>query len=350
MSEVMLTDIEFISEIGKGNFGKVHSANVPPLGRVAVKEIRRSPDETDEDWGNRKAALLEEGDRIRGARHQCVIEVYHIIYNKDDDAFYLVLELCDGGSLQSLFEDGPTNVRVVRDYLTQATLGLQAIHSRGMLHRDIKPSNIMLTSDGCVKICDFGMVTDSLILGYATARGYVDHLAKEVFDHALTSRKTDIWAFGMTVYRLLVGQDFYNLFRLPREAIQEGGFAHKLAWLPHVPSAWRRFIRKAMNDDTDARYQTFEEVTNALHQLPIVPAWECEFDKNNIEWSIVRSNRRIRVRWQRISRGKESWDAVSLPLGIGIRRTLGSSGGEVTKKIALAGLSHFFRDQEEKSK
>lgn len=349
MSDVMLTAIEFISEIGEGHFGKVHLANVPPLGRVAVKEIRRTPDDTDKDWENRKAALLEEGDRIRSARHRCVIEVYHIIYNQDDDAFYLVLELCDGHSLLNLFETGPTNIRAVRDLLTQASLGLQAIHSRGMLHRDIKPSNIMLRPDGCVKICDFGLVTDRLILGYATARGYFDHLAKEVYDHSLTSRKTDIWAFGMTTYRLLVGQDFYNQYRLPREAIQEGGFAHKLAWLPHIPSPWRRFIKKAMNDDTDARYQTFEEVTNALHQLPIAPAWECDFDQNNIEWEYVRLSRRIRVRWQRISRGRETWDAVSLPLGIGIRRTLSKSGGEVTKKIAVAGLSHFFRDQENKS-
>src|SRR4030088_309089 len=110
------------------------------------------------------------------------------------------MALCPGGSLQTAFEAGPMTLPAVRKAGTEVLMGLTALHARQMLHRDIKPGNVLIDAEGGAKLGDFGLVTDDLVLGYGSQAGYYDHIAFEVWHGNGTSARSDIWAFGMTLF------------------------------------------------------------------------------------------------------------------------------------------------------
>ena len=263
---------------------------------------------------------------------------------------HLVAEFCDGGSLDSVYQKGPMPLLKVRKVITDICRGLDCIHSHQMIHRDIKPANI-LSHDGTYKIGDFGLVSDRLILGYGSVDGYISHLAPEVFGTpGVTSAKTDVWALGMTVYRLLHGHGFYqDAFGLITSAdmqarISNGGFSHKLPWLPHIPDAWRKFVRKAMHDDTAQRFQTAHEMSQALALLPVSPDWKCDYKFDHLVWKRTVGGRTITVEWRIHSPRKHEWAAHRT--GAGKRSVCigGAPGKIVNFSTAKTQMEEFFSE------
>ena len=256
------------ARVGGGQFGDVYEGQDQVHGKVAVKVLKQKIGESTADWATRSAALLKEAQHLKAATHPNVVQVHNIVRDSNNDVLHLVTEFCDGGSIDTPYQNGPLTLPHVRKIITGACRGLEHIHSRGMVHRDIKPGNI-LRHGTAYKIADFGLVSDTLLLGYASADGYLCHLAPEVFGNpatstpGVTSCKTDVWAMGMTVYRLLSGHPWFlrNFAGLAsahdiRQMIIDGGFCRGLDWLPHVPEPWRKFVRKAMHDETVHRFQT----------------------------------------------------------------------------------------------
>jgi eukaryotic-like serine/threonine-protein kinase len=314
--------------IGHGHFGDVHAAVDPLHGKVAVKVLRQLDDETKEEWEARKDDIMSEAQTLKAAEHPNVVRVLNICRHDEDNRLHMVCEFCDGGSVAGEYAAGPIPLHRVRDIITDVCLGLEAIHERQMIHRDIKPGNI-LRSGKTWKIGDFGLVSDSIIDGYASATGYSDHLPPEFWKRDITSTKTDVWALGMTVYRLLHGHPFYiHHFRqlngpTVRELVENGGFASRLPFLHHIPNAWRKFIRKALHDETDRRFQSIFALSQALADLPVEPDWECDFLPNRTVWTREKSGRKIEVTWIVDSERKHRWQATST----GGQRNRGLGGG-----------------------
>jgi serine/threonine-protein kinase len=329
-------------QIGAGHHGRVFLADDPVHGQVAVKNFRQEPMEAPQDWAVRKAGLLAEAQRLKAATHRNVVQVFHLVESEANDAIHLVMEYCRGASLQDAFESGPLPLADVRNYATQICLGLQTLHARGMLHRDIKPANLLLDEHGTAKIGDFGLVTDNIIFGYASDRGYSDHLAYEIWYGSGTSVRSDIWALGMTIYRLLHGREWYLRSPAPRYLIKDAGFAHSLTWLPHVTPKWQRFIRKMLNDDPDRRYQNANQVMAALAQLETEPRWSCTVAPQQTSWELVKGGRRTMVVWQQHGPRSFSWDARGVPLAHGNRRHLGGSTQPKGRTDSERELREFF--------
>ncbi|WP_408889285.1 serine/threonine-protein kinase [Myxococcus faecalis] len=314
-----------INEIlGAGHFAEVRSGKDPIHGDVAVKILKRISGETDFSWKARQNLVLKEGKLQSNATHENIVRVH---YTKTHSQIpILVMELCRGGSLLEKYETGPLPLPEVRRLLTDATTGLCTLHSRGMLHRDIKPSNILIDdSRGRAKLGDFGLVTDEFILGYASDRGYQDHLALEVFQGKGTSFKTDIWAMGMTAYRLLHGKAWYDMtVGQARYSIPNGGFAKKLRWLPHIPDSWQRFVRKSMNDAPERRFLTAQAMLDGLARLNITPAWDCTVS-NVATWSLEKADIRHEVQWN-LNHKTPAWSARTINLETGKERKLKTTG------------------------
>lgn len=338
----LLSRLKLGAQIGAGWFGKVFEGQDDVHGKVAVKVLGRKPGQSDVSWAAHHDAFLKEAQNLSKATHKNVVQVHHFVEDEDGNSIKFCMAYCPGGSLQSHFEKGPMTLAAVRKAGTEVLLGLQALHARGMIHRDIKPANILLDAKDVAKLGDFGFVTDEIVFGYATEAGYNDHLAFEVWHGKGTSKKSDIWALGMTLYRLLHGQAWYEETPAPRYVIKDGGFADALRWLPHVPKKWRRVLRKMMNDDTDARYQTTDQVLTAFSSLPIAPVWECAVTPGQVRWEQTTKTRRIVVEWDRHSARKHEWRAWSEPLGAGRKKTLGGSGGVIGSRHAIAELEDFF--------
>lgn len=340
---VLISNIIRGPKIGNGSFGEVFHAVDPVHGAVAIKEMRQQQNEPNAAWELRKKGLLKEGQRLSQANHANVVRVHGILQSDKDDAVVLVMELCQNGSLQTAFEAGPMKLGDVQKVSTEVALGLHALHARGMLHRDIKPGNILLPATNIAKIGDFGLVTDNIIVGYGSSAGYADHLAPEVWNGQGTSIKSDVWALGMTIYRLIHGAEWYSRLTFdPSVDVCAGGFAKLLPWLPHVPKPWRRFVRTMMNDDTRYRYQDANQVINALGSLSPEPNWPCEVRADKIAWSRIANGRHIHVVWEKHSVRKYEWRAWSQPIGLGRRRTLGGSKGAISYSQSEKELRAFF--------
>jgi serine/threonine protein kinase len=337
------SNLQLGAKIGNGHFGDVHLATDDVHGDVAVKVLRQQPGESAADWLARKAGLLQEGQHLSQATHLNVVRVHHLLESDTDDSILLVMAFCAGGSLQPIFDAGPMLLSEVRRISTDICLGLSALHARGMLHRDIKPGNILLTAQNVAQLGDFGLVTDKLILGYGSQAGYADHIAMEVWHGSGTSIKSDIWALGMTIYRLLHGSQWYSTLTAdPRDLIRDGGFATSLPWLPHIPDRWRRMVRKMMHDNTQHRYQSADQVLSALSQLPIDPDWACAVTAHEVRWTRQTATRRIHVIWTQHSKNEHAWRAWSEPLGKGRERKLGGSGVVINRSQVENQLKAFF--------
>lgn len=338
-----IANLDIGDQIGSGHFGNVHVAIDQVHGEVAVKIIAQEQGQSDVDWDYAKAEFLREAQHLAAAEHPNIVPVYHLGESQDGRSIRYCMKLCAGGSLQAPYEVGPMKLSDIRKSGTEVLLGLGALHARCMIHRDIKPGNILIDEHGVACLGDFGLVTDELLHGYAVGAGYSDHLAFEYWQHGITSAKSDIWALGMTLYRLLHGHEWYSESELPRTVIADGDFREKLRWLPHVPQRWRRAIRAMMHDDTDRRYQNVAQVQAAFAGFPIDPDWECEVDGAQVRWHRQQGGRIIRVEWNRNSPRRHDWSAWSEPIGAGRRRQLGCSNGQVGCGVAIRELETFLR-------
>ncbi|QDI02529.1 serine/threonine protein kinase [Xanthomonas cerealis pv. cerealis] len=329
-------------KLGAGHFGVVYLGNDSVHGEVAVKVLERKNGQDDASWDTHKASFLSEAQNLSKAKHRNVVEVFHIEELPDGKSIRFCMAYCAGGSVQSAYENGPMDLKSVRKIATEVSMGLGALHARNMLHRDIKPGNILIDNQGVAKLGDFGLVTDRLIMGYGSVEGYSDHIAFEVWGGNPTSPRTDIWALGMTLYRLLHGQDWYERSPAPRHIVKNGGFANSLTWLPHIPKAWRTVIRRMLNDVPSARYQNAQELLNAFSKLP-TPSWTTAVSADKVVWQQLVGTRKKTVEWTMHSARSHSWSARSEPInGAGNTRSLGGSNGRVGLKPALRELSKFF--------
>lgn len=175
-------------------------------------------------------------------KHPAILELY--TYFADDKYMYLVLELAENGSLKQLID---RRFRLkedeAADIISQVVNGLLFLHTNKILHRDISLGNLLLTSDNCIKIADFGLATklNSSDDKHMTMCGTPNYISPEVVsrDYGLP---TDVWGLGVVLYHLLVG-------RAPFEANTAEGEAIK---------------------------STFTNIVKKDHELPTYLSWEAK--------------------------------------------------------------------------
>lgn len=349
---ILTSSLTLEDKIGNGHFGEVFQGDDPVHGKVAVKVLTREaaarilekPSVSDAEWDQFKSDFIAEARNLARATHRNVVKVHQALSSDDGKAILFCMELCPKGSLQEKFDQGPSTLLEVRNIGGDILLGLDALHRRGMLHRDIKPANVLVGRDRRLKVSDFGLVTDELILGYGSQAGYWDHIAYEVWHGTGTSVRSDIWAFGMTLYRLLHGKRWYQ--QLPRAAdlIVRGRFVDTLPWLPHIPKPWRRAIRQMMADDRSKRPASAAQCMDALAKLPVAPAWETTVESGRIHWTLPCGARVRHMEWRWHSPRRHEWSAWSEPVGAGRRMTLSGSEGQVSRREAVRQLERYFAD------
>jgi len=146
---------------------------------------------------------LNEAKTLQSLKHLSVVQYLDVFLHSSDG--YLVVctitELCDRGDLAAYLRDkkrrsSPLNEQVVRSWLSQLTDGLKYLHERKIVHRDLKPHNVFLTSDGILKIGDFGL-SATLMHGMRTTHvGTPCYLAPEVMNHQQYGEAVDVWGVG----------------------------------------------------------------------------------------------------------------------------------------------------------
>jgi tetratricopeptide (TPR) repeat protein len=209
---------QITSRIGAGGMGEVYRARDTRLGRdVAVKVL---PSSFAQDPG--RLRRFEQEARAAAALNHPNIVVLHDI-GTEGGTPYLVQELLAGESLQQLLARGaglPTRKAI--QYAGQIAEGLDAAHRKSIVHRDLKPSNVFVTSEGHVKILDFGLAklvdppesresigekpTAEMRTGEGVVLGTVGYMAPEQVRGQAVDHRADIFALGCVLYEMLSGQ------------------------------------------------------------------------------------------------------------------------------------------------
>src|SRR6185369_9737900 len=182
------------AKLGEGGMGEVYQAHDSRLGRdVAIKVSKEQFTERFEREARAVAALS----------HSNICHLYDVGPN------YLVMEYIHGESPK-----GPLPLDEVLKIARQIAKGLEAAHEKGIVHRDLKPANIKITSDGVVKILDFGLAKMSSAAAAtdesptfalsATQAGVVigtaAYMSPEQARGKAVDKRSDIWAFGVVLY------------------------------------------------------------------------------------------------------------------------------------------------------
>lgn len=207
---------EILRLLGAGGMGEVYQGHDPRLGRdVAIKvlsgDIASSPD--------RLQRFEREARAAAALSHPNILAVYDV--GTDGVRPYLVCEYLEGQTLRDVLSDGPLPFRRTIDLARQISSGLTAAHTRGIAHRDLKPENIFLTTDGRVKILDFGIakwVQDGVPgLDHRTTMGgnlteggvvvgTIGYMAPEQVTGKTVDFRCDQFSFGIVVYEMLSGR------------------------------------------------------------------------------------------------------------------------------------------------
>src|SRR5262245_54933713 len=149
---VRLGPYEILSLLGSGGMGEVYKGRDARLGRdVAIKVLPGAFSADPE----RLTRFEQEARAAAALNHPNIVSVHDVGHH--DGSPYIVSELLDGVTLRDRLSSGPLPVRKAVEYAVHIARGLSAAHERGIVHRDLKPENIFITTDGRVKILDFGL-------------------------------------------------------------------------------------------------------------------------------------------------------------------------------------------------
>jgi serine/threonine protein kinase len=205
-----LGQYELVEPIGRGGMGRVFKAHHRHLKRtIAIKLL--SPERAHD--AEAVAAFLREMEAIGR------LDSPYIVRATDascvDGVYFLVMDYIPGADLARLLDRVPRlDVADACEIIRQAALGLQYAHENGLVHCDIKPSNLMLTDQGLVKILDLGLArfqAGNCATLSATVAGTVDYMAPEQWQpNAELDIRTDIYALGCTLFKLLTGSAPYE--------------------------------------------------------------------------------------------------------------------------------------------
>ena len=206
------------SLLGTGGMGEVYRATDAKLGRDVALKVLPASFAQDPD---RLRRFEREARLLAALNHPHIGAIYG--FEESDGIQALVLELVEGPTLAERVAAGPIPVNETLSFARQIAEALEVAHDKGMIHRDLKPANIKITSDGVVKVLDFGLAKalvqdgsspDVSQLPTVTATelqpgvivGTPAYMSPEQARGQPVDKRTDIWAFGCVLYQMLTGR------------------------------------------------------------------------------------------------------------------------------------------------
>jgi len=271
---------EIVSPLGAGGMGEVYRARDSRLGRnVAIKVL---PEQMSKD-PQALARFEREARAVAALSHPNILAIFDV--GTEQGVSYVVTELLEGETLRArLLGGGPVAWRKAAETGAALAEGLAAAHSKGITHRDLKPENIFLTTDGRVKILDFGLARvgvggresgvgeGTLTAGLTevgTILGTVGYMSPEQVRGGAAEAPSDIFSLGCVLYEMVAGQRAFSrpsaadtLAAILGQDPPELGKSGK-----EVPAEFEPVIRRCLEKNPGERFQSARDLAFRFREI-----------------------------------------------------------------------------------
>jgi serine/threonine protein kinase/Flp pilus assembly protein TadD len=270
---------EIQARLGAGGMGEVYRARDTRLDRdIAIKVL---PEQFAQD-PHALARFHREVKAVAVLSHANVLAIYD--FGTDHGFTYAVMELLEGETLGSRLKYGVFDWRRAVEVAAAVADGLAAAHAKGIVHRDVKPENVFLTSDGGVKVLDFGLarLTDkggaarpgepsapSLETQPGVVLGTVSYMSPEQVRGEPADARSDLFALGCVLYEMLTGcrpfqaataaETMAAILHEPPPALSQSGRER--------PAELDRLILRCLEKDPTRRFLSARDLAAVLRGL-----------------------------------------------------------------------------------
>ena len=268
---------EILAHLGAGGMGEVYRAKDADLGRMVALKLLPQASQTDPERLHR---FEHEARAASALNHPNIVTIYEIGY--EDGVPFIAMELVEGNTLRVLLNRRPFLNKRALALAAQAAEGLAKAHAAGIVHRDLKPENIMVTTDGFVKILDFGLAklqesgiftSDDATTSPATRPGVVlgtvGYMSPEQARGKALDFRSDQFACGAILYEMATGKRAFDretafqtlaaIMDAEPEPIQNIN--------PEVPAPFRWIVERCLKKNPEERYASTLDLARELRTV-----------------------------------------------------------------------------------
>jgi len=264
-----LGDYEVLGVLGAGGMGKVYKVRNVISDRVEAMKILLPNLASEKELADR---FLREIKLLATLHHPNIAALRTALTL--DNQLVMIMEYVDGVTLSSRVHQGAIPPADAVRYVDQVLSALSYAHKLNIVHRDIKPANMMLTSDGTVKLMDFGIARsggDRSLTTTGTTLGSLNYMPPEQVKGEPADARSDIYSLGVSLYEMVTGMlpfeanSNYSLMAAHLEQIPKAPIVHK----PGLPENLNQIILMALAKEPAKRFQTADAFRGALNTVDL---------------------------------------------------------------------------------
>ena len=261
---------EILGKIGAGGMSDVYKAKDLTLGRFVAIKVLKS--EFSEDM-NFVTKFRTEAQSAAGLEHPNIVNIYDV--GSEKGIHYIVMEYVEGITLKTYIEKkGQLSFKEAVSIAIQVGRGIEAAHSKGIIHRDIKPQNIIISTEGKVKVTDFGIARAASSNTISSdVMGSVHYSSPEQARNGFVDGKSDIYSLGIVMYEMVTGRvpfDGDTTVAVAIQHLQEEMVAPS-AYAPNLPISMEKIILKCTQKNADRRYESMTALLTDLRKALVSP-------------------------------------------------------------------------------